>query len=845
LVITLNNFKDEETGDLREDQYAPRLIIKPKDGKGAFFKLTKVAPVSHKRPKASRQYPPIRCLDLKTLIWALESKSHTLDSACRAKGIPGKLSGHAPSGQVSGGEIEYNRQDLRATLGLLNTLRADFDKHPVKLNPDRAYSPASIAKAYLEEMGITPPQEKFSIPPDILGIAMQAYFGGRAECRIRHTTVPIVHTDVRSEYPTVNALLRLWPLLTAERLRFEDSTEDVRSLLANLTLDQAFDRGFWRQLTFFALVKPSADVLPVRTKYNHESSNIGINPLTSETSIWCAGPDVIGAKLESGRAPEIVRAIRVVPEGQQGGLGKVALRGMVEIDPKSEDFFKAIIESRERVKADKRLPETERDSLQYFLKILANSGSYGLFVELNPERVGKDPKTGDVARAKLRVYSGERQFETASTVVERLGEWYCPVFASLITAGGRLLLAILERAATDAGGTYLLCDTDSMAIVASKNGGLVPGIGGQYRLEDGREAVKALSWERVREIVAKFERLNPYERGFGPASIIKIEDVNFANGEQRELFGYAIAAKRYAFFTRTLDGDIQIEKASAHGLGFLYPPKPGIADDGTPLWVVAAWHWILREALGLPNTEPSWFGLPAMMRFTISTPEVLRVLQSRQKELPYRDRAKPSNFILSPVIDSFGGCPVGADPHAFTLIAPFTSDPSEWHSQVWTNIYDGKLYQLGKPGTRLPHQAQARTYGDVVAEYRWHPEAKSLAPDATKCAARTAGLLRRTPVVATREFATIGKETNRRWEREDDISLLESDVIEYRPNETARLGADLELQHQLQSTPTRLVARAARVSRETVKSAKRGDRVRKSSIEKLRTGIMKIRSGEK
>ena len=84
-----------------------------------------------------------------------------------------------------------------------------------------------------------------------------------------------------------------------------------------------------------------------------------------------------------------------------------------------------------------------------------------------------------------------------------------------------------------------------------------------------------------------------------------------------------------------------------------------------------------------------------------------------------------------------------------------------------------------------------------MAEYRWHPEAKSLAPDGSKCTARTAGLLRRTPVIATREFATIGKETNRRWEREDDISLLESDVIEYHPNETERLVPDPKLQQKL------------------------------------------------
>jgi hypothetical protein len=837
--FTLSQFVDAEDGEVHEDQYAPRLVVTPKDGKGSFFRLTRVAPPSKKRRNAGRQYPPIRCLDLRTLVWALDSKSHSLESACRAKGILGKLAGHTPSGRVSSEEIDYNRQDVQATLGLLNVLRVEFDRHPIDLSPDKAYSPASIAKAYLAKMEITSPQKKFAVPPEILGIAMQAYFGGRAEARIRHTAVPIVHTDVRSEYPTVNTLMGLWRFLTAEKLGFEDATEDIRSLVENLTLDQMFDPDFWKRLPFFALLQPTKDILPVRKKYNLETSNIGVNPFALETPIWYAGPDVIAAKLLSGKVHKIVRAIRVMPMGQQSGLEKVALRGMVEIDPRTDDFFKAVIEARARVKADRQLSDTERDSLQYFLKILANSGSYGLFVELNPEKVGKDPKTGKPGRAKVQVYSGEQQFPTTSPVVERPGEWYCPVFASLITAGGRLILAMLERSVTDAGGAYLLCDTDSMAIVSSKDGGLVPCPGGQHRFEDGREAVKALPWIEVRQIVAKFGRLNPYEGGFGPPSIIKIEDVNFANGEQRELFGYSIGAKRYVFFTRTPDGDIQVVKASAHGLGFLYPPKRVEADATaeTPSWVVEAWEWILREALGLPNIEPSWFSLPAMMRFTITTLEVLRALQSRQQGLPYRDRTKPFNFVLSPVIDPLGGCPVGADQQAFTLIASFASNPSIWYDLPYVNLYDGKAYQLGKPGHRLPFQAEARTYGDVVREYRWHLEAKSLAPDGSKCTPRTAGLLQRTPVVAAPQFATIGKETNRRWEREDDISLLENDVIEYRPNETGKLLADPALEHELRSRSIRSMSKIANVSPSTVKAARRGQRIRKSTLDKLRKAV--------
>jgi hypothetical protein len=292
---------------------------------------------------------------------------------------------------------------------------------------------------------------------------------------------------------------------------------------------------------------------------------------------------------------------------------------------------------------------------------------------------------------------------------------------------------------------------------------------------DGREAAKALSWPAVRDIVAQFKQLNPYDRNAVPESILKIEDVNF-DGEktQRQIYGYAIAAKRYALFTRTSDGGIQVEKPSAHGLGFLYPPKPGFDDHADePIWIVESWDWNLRQYFQLPGDPPAWFTLPAMMRFTITTPEVLKVLQARQRELPYTRRTKPFNFVLSPIIDPLtGGNPVGTNASRFTLVAPFSSNPQEWYGLSYVNVYDGRLYTIARPGKRLSYQAEATTFGDVVSQYRWHPEAKSLAPDGNPCNPQTSGLLRRTPVIAD-GFRYIGKETNRRWEQGEDISMLD------------------------------------------------------------------------
>ena len=54
------------------------------------------------------------------------------------------------------------------------------------------------------------------------------------------------------------------------------------------------------------------------------------------------------------------------------------------------------------------------------------------------------------------------------------GEYYFTPLASLITSAARLMLALLEDCVAEAGGTYAMEDTDSMAIVATEDGGLVP-----------------------------------------------------------------------------------------------------------------------------------------------------------------------------------------------------------------------------------------------------------------------------------------------------------------------------------------------------------------------------------
>src|SRR6266567_3265461 len=164
-------------------------------------------------------------LDLRTLAWALFNRSFSLKTLCEELKTEHQKLDHEPTGEVNPEEIEYARQDVRCTVDALNALKRNFDSHPISLKAYNAYSPASLAKNYLDQMGIRRPAEKFGVSNEILGISMQSYYGGRSEARIRCAEVPTVAVDFTSQYPSCCALLSLFDVLTAESLTFAEDTE--------------------------------------------------------------------------------------------------------------------------------------------------------------------------------------------------------------------------------------------------------------------------------------------------------------------------------------------------------------------------------------------------------------------------------------------------------------------------------------------------------------------------------------------------------------------------------------------------------------------------------------------
>ncbi len=729
-------YKNSKTGQVKGNMFRPRILTKAE-----FINLS--YPPKDKNGKAMENWPRGRFLDLSETVWALRNRRWSLKKACEefdtrdAYGEVRKLEGGG-SGEVTSDEISYCRGDVRCTAALLNSCKVELASHPIDLKIDKAHSSASLAKSYLKAMNIRKPQDKFKIGGGRSEMAMNAYWGGRTETRIRKQEVPVTHTDFISNYATVNTLMRNWDVLTAKSVSFQDATTEVRRLIDVVALDDCFDRHLFAELGFFALVESDGHVFPCRGPYApHGNSNIGLNYFRSAKPFWVTGPDLIVAKLlsENTARIRIIKAIRMVPHGKQEGMRKTSLRG-VPVDPYKDDLFRICAEQRAILK--KKHP---KDPVGELFKVFANAGAYGIFVQLDEAEI---PENG-----KIHAFLGKNKAVPVPVdKAERCGPWFFPTLAALITGGSHLFLAMLEKSVRDLGGQWAFTDTDSFCIVANEKGGLVPCPGGEHKLPDGREAIKALSWAQVDGIVEKFSSLNPYDSEAIPGSILEVK----FNSNKVPLYCYSIASKRYGLYRYDATGNIVIIDAKAHRLGYLQSPVKK-KDD----FINEAWLWMLRGEFNIPGEPPKWLKHPAMMSETITTPNVIGSVKA--------DWATPYNFLMRPKMSPWV---LNADQHALSTITRFESDPERWIDLKCVDTRTGAQYEmttdeLGKGGDFFSHIV-ADTFEDVLRKYLKHPEHKSNAPDGNPCRKDTRGLLKRCLVEETgRDY--VSKEIDRKIQK--------------------------------------------------------------------------------
>ncbi|QUH03823.1 hypothetical protein HUO13_26095 [Saccharopolyspora erythraea] len=705
------------TRDGRINEYRPRLRIKMLDSKKAFISFSGID--GHK-PFAGN------FCDLRTLAFALSNRSHSLASACEAFGVEHGKMHTGQHGVITDDYADYCRRDVLASVELYAALSQELARHELDTDATRLYSPASVAKAYFRKMRIPQPLKRGNIAPDILGYAMSSFYGARAECRIRRQEMPVAVYDFTSMYPTVNTLMGMWELLTAARIEATPARQQVQDMLNTITLESCFEPDTWRDFVGIAKIRPNADVVPVRAQYSGGGApNIGVNYLTDDDATWYAIPDLVASTLLTGHAPEILDAIRFTPHGTAAGLRSTLLHGTVEIDPARDDFFPFIVEMRAQYKGT---------ATGDFLKVLANSGCYGIFAELNK----RDRDTGEALSFSDQPL-GQRKNP------EMPGPYTFPPIATCITAAARLMLAMLEKAITDAGGAWVFTDTDSMAIVAAETAGKQHGI-------------RVLSYDQAEEIAGRFDRLNPY------ASIPDLLKLEYRG------WCYSISAKRYALY-HVENERVVIDKNSEHGLGHLLNPTDPEAADTR--WIAQLWQYLISTETAREATEPAWLDRPAISRYSVSQPSLLRSFDTLNDGKPYSERIKPANFILvghaHPIQPTYTG--------KVMPIAPYDPVPARWTHIEWQNKHHpGHGFRIDTLGESEEDMLSieagivyVQSYRDVLRLYAVHPEEKFAQPDGRPCTKGYRGRLVRMHVRAV-GTGYVGKESN-------EIELVQQGLI--------------------------------------------------------------------
>jgi DNA polymerase III epsilon subunit-like protein len=619
------------SGPSRDENYGGLTLILQKRRPGITIKKIGFGKHFYGVHQSQNQRRNHRFVDTMQLGRALlgASVGGSLDAIAKGLGIQDIAKGGADyDGPITAEYIDYCRNDVELTWQTYVKLRELYNKHALSTPIERIFSEASIGKGYLNDLGIDPFLEKNpSFDRRLCGLFMASMYGGRSEVRWRHEIKEGLQADFKSQYPTVNALMKLQRFNIADRVAAVESKEAIQ-FLQTVSLQELQKPETWPKLCGVALVRPKdGDILPVRTVYEKDidqdgaplvmsMQQIGDNEIQSgPPAIWTFS-DIIASKIRTGRCPEIIQATVLLAKGTQDGLKPKKYFGdeRYNIDLTRDDLFQRFIDVRSTIKNRPDFKTNpELGPMEQGIKLCANASAYGALVQFDiDERKKKQGtwvyygsnKMRKTARAKKVADDGREA--VSGYKVEKPGKWFAP-WGPLIPAGGRLLLAIAEQLGLDRGIRHAFADTDSMFFVRP----------------DGME--RGEFYRRVREIAGPngwFQALNPYS---ADDPVFSIEDVNFKikqngigkivrnakggveleKGSIEPLYFLGVSAKRYALANRSNDGGWIIRKASGHGLAHITAPNYTSKKPYHP----AAPFEVQKD-----QTSPLWFGIQGVWK---------------------------------------------------------------------------------------------------------------------------------------------------------------------------------------------------------------------------------------
>ena len=660
---------------LSESKSNPRIVIKSNDGKSAFIQFA-----SHSKTETEKKHPTYRgyFVDLKTFTFSLTNKSYNLKNALKDFGCAIKKSESDEHGIISDDYVLYNINDSLCTYHLYLQVMKRYSKYHVDKHESELYSPASLGKSYLNQMNVTSfLKQNPDFSRDLLGKIMMTYIGGRSECRFRKIPKKVSYIDFTSMYPTIYVLLGMDRFLKAQKITHFDSTQETQKLLDTITKQDVTNKETWKKFATICKIIPDDDIIPSRGKFNTQNTtNIGVNYLksTDDTAIYLALPDLIGSKFLRGKAPKILEAITFVPQGIQKNLKEIDIFEGITVKP-DEDFIQKIIEKRLEIK-NNIVPFNPKSSklVQNHLKIIANSASYGIFVQQDVVH----EKSKDV-----QVYGADESFETQVEKLEKNGTFFNPIMSVLLTSGSRLILATAEALVKENGEYFVYCDTDSVFI----------------------------SPQHVQLVQEFFKPLNPYKHDVDMFKIEEYDDKNKIKHLADDVWFYGISSKRYVLYGFEND-KIVIYKYSAHGLG----QYEGIDQEQWWKDILDVHYHPERE----DEIKSKYKNRPAYSTLRISSYPIYQRFSKLNEGKPYTDSIKPFNFFTI-------GVAVLSDPETDEPIIPMIPkiDPSKSSQMPYMKFLDHKTGKIYPHEGSLDSKEYWKMLDEVFEDYINHPEAKS------------------------------------------------------------------------------------------------------------------------
>jgi hypothetical protein len=161
---------------------------------------------------------------------------------------------------------------------------------------------------------------------------------------------------------------------------------------------------------------------------------------------------------------------------------------------------------------------------------------------------------------------------------------------------------------------------------------------------------------------------------------------------------------------------------------------------------------------------------------------------------------------------------------------PFSKHRDQWLNTKAIDTHSGKQYSITLLDPKgLARKIEVKCYGNILGAYREHPEAKFLGNDGKPCDSLTRGLLRRSHIVAN-VHRYVGKETSRRWEQGDDMSMVDFRCAEYRDGKAV---ADEETRKRVARIGIRKTARETNIDSKTIMRISRGEPVKPITLTKV------------